>query len=163
MYTIGQQEKPLRVIRKRGSCPEECHHIELILWGKMETSWKSYIVAKMTAMLPKILNLRLELSIMKKSKEIYYCSQCGSEFHVREALLYRKLFDKAKTCGYDVWKLKTIFAWRDRKSEEQLMDKITADDQIYECRIDRIVGAGILLGKNEDQLYDDMIKKFRKQ
>jgi uncharacterized C2H2 Zn-finger protein len=105
----------------------------------------------------------LSLSIQKESaagKKIYRCPQCGQIFSESEYRLYRRMFAKAEERHFNVWKLKSLFEERKLRSEDTILDSIKRGTQKYVCIVTRMVGANIQLEKDEDALYDRLIKKF---
>lgn len=147
-----------RIIQKANQEPANCHHLMLILRGKkQEEPQVMGFIARITIGLPKKLFLLLELSIGTNGR----CPQCGKKFTRDERKLYSRMFQKAKTCGFDVWKLKGLFEERNQKSEEQILEKIVPGNQTYAYEVSRLQGGDIITRKDEDALYDEMIKNFK--
>lgn len=150
----------LRIIQKSHQDPEKCHHLRMVLQGmKQRKDPVMGIIARVMLGLPKEQFLILEPSIGLNGR----CPQCGKKFTRDEMKLYDRMFQKAKACGFDVWKLKGLFEKRNRKSEEQILKKIVPGKQKYVCQVSRLNGGGIIVWKDDNALYDEMIKNFQNQ
>lgn len=153
----------LRTIRKTTEIPEKCHHLQILLTAEfsLESIRGIYrIVGKEMAMMPKKNYLELALSLKKKGC-IYYCTQCGERFSGPEYELYTQLFERAKQCGYNVWKLKELFKKCRLKGKSDCLKKIQKGGQIYQCPVSRVEAGFIRVWVDKDKLYDEAIRRFR--
>lgn len=153
----------IRVIQKSCQEQEKCHHFQIILRETRGINILA-IVGNVIQSLPKQICLVLGLSIKKQDGESdsgYYCTQCGKYFDKDEYKLYKSLFQQARCLRADAWKLKNIFENRAGKSEKELMKKMIPGRQRYSCTVSRLEAAGIVMRKDENELYDEEIKRFK--
>lgn len=153
------------IIRRKNQAPEKCHHLQIMLRSCQArnpfTSDRSLIIGEKILELPKSNYLELELSLEKSADGCYRCTQCKEEFDPREYRSYRSLFEKAKRCQYPVWKIKELYHEQRRKRMMSgLLMEIIPGRQKYVCEVSRLVAVGIMERRDEDKLYDELIKKF---
>ena len=156
--------RTVRVIRKKHQEEEKCHHLAVLL--RTETRDDIFggnvygIIGREIAQFPKENYLELSLDLKKKGG-VYYCPQCGRQFDRGGYEFYRQLFERAKDCGFSVWKLKPLFA-KSREGKQKLcLGLIRKGNQSYRCSVSRIEAGFIKARMDTDKLYEDVIRRFR--
>lgn len=154
----------LRVIRKKHQEEEECHHLAVLLRAEVRDEIFGEnvysIVGREIARLPKENYLELSL-LLKKKGSVYYCPQCGRQFDREGYEFYKRLFERARDCGFSVWKLKTLFAKSREGKQESCLKMIRKGNQIYRCSVSRMEAGFMKARMDTDKLYDEVIRRFR--
>lgn len=157
----------LRVIRRTQQDQEKCHHLAILLrsdpapggfWNGFEDV-DGFVGREMTE-LPKRNYLELSLLLKKKDRG-YYCPQCGERFDQAGYRFYQQLFERAKACGFSVWKLKALYVRSRGREEGAVLRMIRKGRQIYRCPVSRMQAGFIKVRRDTDRLYEELIQRFR--
>ena len=166
------------VIEKEHTLPEKCHHLRVILDGRViaqtidrgrrtinpprmliNASETTGIIAKIAIQYRRKVYLRLELSFEKK-KDKYICRQCGQTLSTDEYRMYRDIFKKARRQSCDAGKIKEIFKYRRSAEGTEYIRLIEKGTQKYEKEISRIIVAGILAHEDTDRRYEMVMEEL---
>lgn len=163
---IDRPVRNLRIIRKQNQTLEKCHHLQIVLRScqmqNPSVSDRSQIIGQKILKLPKFNYLELELSLEKRENGCHYCTQCGEEFDLWKYLSCRSLFEKAKKYQFNVWKLKKLYGEQHhRRIMSRLLMQIIPGKQKYVCEVSRLTAVGIMEGKDGDELYDELMERFK--